>query len=54
MKRKKKGGGKQVFKGKMDDNFSESLKGSTSQIKKQTQCKKKFTNRQYHSETEEH
>ena len=54
MKRKKKGGGKQVFKGKMDDNFSESLKGSTSQIKKQTQCKEKFTNRQYHSETEEH
>lgn len=54
IKRKKKGRGKQMFKGKMDDNFSESLKDSTSQVKKQTQCKKKFTNRQYHSETEKH
>lgn len=43
-----------MFKGKMDDNFSEFLKDGTSQVKKQTQCKKKFTNRQHHSETEKH
>lgn len=33
-------------------NFSELLKDNISQIKKQSQYKKKFINRQCHSETE--
>ena len=41
-----------MFRNEMVDHFPEFLKDNTSQIKKQTQFKKKFTNRQYHGETE--
>ena len=40
-----------MFRDEMVDTFPEFLKDNTSQIKKQIQFKKKFTNRQYHSET---
>lgn len=40
-----------MFRDEMVDNFPEFLKDNTFQIKKQIQFKKKFTNRQCHSET---